>query len=404
MQETETLSFDGPPAIWRRACTSCTNAKRKCSKELPLCRRCNQRDLQCLYPPARAFDANPPPTEGIIGSNGAFPSVSALGSQLASELRQDSESAIMTAASVPLRVLQSTQEQMHLTSAPWFLAHDSWEIAHLPPQSPPELFSEETLNSYVAMVQDWLRIWVLDDHCPFIHRYLYRVNMPRCVQDAYSTISVYLYKTPATESTVRRIVEQRLHQLMEEMAVNSALDLGFTTLVEHLARVQALLVLLVICLFDGNIRLRAQGELHLATLLVWNNRMWQQFTEEMQSDLTLEPWRQWIFGESLRRTWLTISIINSVYMHMTQGFSSCPGGVYCTFGNNLWDATSYHDWQKGCESERKRLFMQSLDVNELFLREEPDAVDTFGRAIILISLGIDKFQQWMVKRNMLADN
>ncbi|KAH7317185.1 hypothetical protein B0I35DRAFT_434696 [Stachybotrys elegans] len=357
--QDETLS-DASPAVWRRACTACTGAKRKCSKEIPSCRRCDQRGLQCLYPPARA-------------------------------LPSDSDASLQ-----PSDI--AAQEQPHSQLPHWFLAHDSWEIAHLPPQPIPELFGEETFSSYVATIQDWLRMWVTDDHCPFIHRYLYRVHMPRRVQDVYSTLSMYVHKTPATEATARRIIEHRLQQLIEENAVESALELGSTTLVDHLARVQALLVLLVICLFDGNIRLRAQGELHLATLLVWNDQMWQESTQEMQRDATLEPWRLWIFGESLRRTWLTASITYGVYIVMTQGYTWCPGGVYCTFGNKLWDAATAHDWESRSESGRKRLFMQSLEVTELF-QEDPDVVDAFGHAIMLISSGVDKLQRWTARKD-----
>jgi hypothetical protein len=209
---------------------------------------------------------------------------------------------------------------------------------------------------------------------------------------------MYLHKTPATEATVRRIIEHRLHQLIEDNAVESALELGSATLVDHLARVQALLVLLIICLFDGSIRLRAQGELHLATLLVWNDQMWQESTQEMQRDATLEPWRLWIFGESLRRTWLTTSLINGVYITINQGYTWCPGGVYCTFGSKLWDATTAHDWERISKCRSKRLFMQSLDVKELFREEDPDVVDAFGHAIMVISSGLDKVQRWTARK------
>jgi hypothetical protein len=228
--------------------------------------------------------------------------------------------------------------------------------------------------------------------------------MPKWVQDAYSTISVHLYKTPATDATVRRIIEHRLHQLIEENTVESTLEPGSTTLMDHLARVQALLVLLIICLFDGNIRLRAQGELHLATLLIWNDQMWQESTRAMRRDATMEPWRLWILSESLRRTWLTTSIIHGVYTTITQGYTCCPGGVYCTFGNGLWDATTAYDWERRSDSAKKRFFMQSLDVTELLLQEDPGVVDEFGNAIMLISSGVDKVQRWTASKGAPTDS
>jgi hypothetical protein len=374
----------GSVAVWRRACLACTEAKRKCSKQVPACRRCDQRGLPCLYPPARSA-----PERSTTNYAAALPS-------------PPDTDAPLQASSGATPGLE--QEQGHAQpAAHWFLAPDSWEVAHIPPLATPELFGDETLSSYLATVQGWLRMWVTDDHCPFIHRYLYRVHMPRRVQDAYSTISLYLHRTPATEGTVRRIIEQRLHQLMGDSAVESALELGVPTFIDHISRVQALLALLVICLFDGNIRLRAQGELHLPTLLAWNDQMWQEATQEMRRDATLEPWRLWIFSESLRRTWLTTSIINGVYVVMTHGYTWCPGGVYCTFGNELWDATTAHDWEKRSNPGRKRLFMQSLDVGELLTGEDPDVVDAFGHAIMLITFGVDKIQGWTASKRAPAD-
>ncbi|KAJ3498247.1 hypothetical protein NLG97_g1274 [Lecanicillium saksenae] len=231
--------------------------------------------------------------------------------------------------------------------------------------------------------------------------------MPKSVEDAYLIISAHLHKTPATDATVRRIIEQRLRQLIEDNAVESALEPGSTTLLNHLARVQALLVLLIICLFDGDIRLRAQGELYLATLLVWNDQMLQvsiQSMESMRKHATLEPWRLWVFSESVRRTWLTTSITHSVYVNITQGYSSCPGGVYCTFGNGLWDAATAHEWEKKCKIERERFFMQSLDVGEVFPHEEPSTIDAFGNAIMLISSGVDKLQRWTTDKGGAIDS
>lgn len=44
--------------------------------------------------------------------------------------------------------------------------------------------------------------------------------------------------------------------------------------------------------------------------------------------------------------------------------------------------------------------MQSLDVDEFFVKEDFEVVDDFGYVIMLIFFGVDKVEQWMVSKGV----
>jgi hypothetical protein len=302
--------------------------------------------------------------------------------------------------------IQSVSDHTIKSKEPWFLSQQPWTIRHLTPEQAPQSFGIETLEAYMTIVHKWLRDWIADGHSALFHRHLYRMHMPRCIQDVYTGLAAYLGKTPDTEATVRRIFEARLNQLVDDSTFEVALSLGILTPVDHVARVQALLIYQVICLFDGNIRLRAQAERHLPVLLSWRDQMWGRITDGISTgdpisvfagigerDPSLDQWRAWIFLESVRRTWLTCAILHGVYMTMKEGYSECPGGLHCTFGNGLWDAKSAHQWRNVIRG-KDTLFMQSLELDELFLKTEPSRIDEFGHAIMLISCGLERIESW----------
>jgi len=43
--------------VWRKACVTCAQAKRQCTKQVPRCRRCLEKGLLCAYPPPRRPEA-----------------------------------------------------------------------------------------------------------------------------------------------------------------------------------------------------------------------------------------------------------------------------------------------------------------------------------------------------------
>ncbi|KAF1967928.1 hypothetical protein BU23DRAFT_481929 [Bimuria novae-zelandiae CBS 107.79] len=396
-------------SLYRRACNACTASKRRCSKKVPTCARCAAKGTTCVYPSTRRDDvphqerssderdimAPIVPIDDALLLDGDFYSVN---------------STFSTSELLSLGVVEETNALVAAPNTPWFMALDSWNIEHPPLGQTPEYIGEESLSAYVEMVQDWLRRWVTENNCPLIHRELYRMHMPRCIQEAFTLTTTYLNRSPANKTTVFRIIEERADELVQQHVMQIT-DTTTLTLAEHLARVQALLIFQIIRLFDGDIRMRARGEAHSPILASWNTLLWQAATTSLLLgdpsalvpglNLSVTPWKAWCFIESIRRTWLTTSILQSVYTTLRDSISPCPGGVTCTFGNGLWEAGSEHEWERRVVQGESTLFMPSLSIANLLVEASVEDVDEFGHAIMLITHGAQRMDKWVAENRVL---
>lgn len=89
---------------------------------------------------------------------------------------------------------------------------------------------------------------------------------------------------PSNQQTILQIVEERATKLVAEHSVpfahycseNLNSTAGSLDSFEHIARVQALLIYQVLCLYDGDIRLRHIAETHISVLYGWMEQMVEQ--------------------------------------------------------------------------------------------------------------------------------
>lgn len=236
----------------------------------------------------------------------------------------------------------------------------------------------------------------------------------------------------------------------------------------HLARTQSLFVYELTQLFDGDIRSRDQAESYMETLHRWACQMLESArldctTGEVfeayassasssgsspsgNSDLirgsktgtssntsvgaitppssthnpvALPPnpaphtlWQVWVIAESVRRTYISVSFVRSVYQTIKTQWSVCPGGALFSGVNGLWDATTGKEW---CAALRKGntlrgqkdgegamspwALMQSLEVWKVLEYASPDEVDEFTVAVAEISRGMEVVEQWIMEKS-----
>ena len=398
-----------PTTIYRRACNTCTASKRRCSKQIPACNRCAAKGIECIYPATRQNVEHfpeiirdvreeispivPSATRLSIGID--FPMINSM--ELSHESLQDTT--------------YDTNELIIHSQGAWFAAWDSWNIEHQTITHSPEYIGEDSLDAYIQIVRDWLQRWTSENSCPIIHQQLYLAKMPRCMQNAFMACTMYFNKTKSNQSTVFRIINDQASDLIQQ---NTAQILAPATLApaEHLARVQALLILQIIRLFDGDIRMRARAEVDSPILASWSTEMWQQASSILpaadwttivpsESSASSTLWKAWCFSESMRRTWLTVSFLKCVYSTIRDGISVCPGGVSCTFGNELWDAPSDSEWERRTKSGKSLFFIQSLAIGNLLVDAAAADVDEFGHAVMLVSYGSERKRRWTVEERPL---
>lgn len=298
----------------------------------------------------------------------------------------------------------------------WFAGPDTWTVRSMPPTAL-HPYSAADLESYAQTTQAWLQAWVDTGSNPFIHSYLYKARYPPCVQDAYLAATAYTHLRdhgqevkPARKQMVHRIIEEKMRSLLEENAVpsdwSSLPDLAVSCFIlpadplEHIARVQSLLVYQLIGLFeDENVRLRRLAERYIPVLYLWMRCMVQCCASQADflgecltsprrglsraanavssSSLAARPdcdelvWQTWILAECVRRTWVIISGVQAVYLMVQQeqqtgSFDvSCMGGMMVTTRKGPWEGDSAQEWLGICAAVNVGL-VQMAEAHTLF--------------------------------------
>ncbi|RYP32951.1 hypothetical protein DL767_004967 [Monosporascus sp. MG133] len=308
--------------------------------------------------------------------------------------------------SLPQETSPAYSTAIVLTKSTWFHFPESWIADHSLPPDLPSSYVETNLNCFIDYVQKWHRQWVTEGQSPLHHHRLYRYfkKVPRCVQDAYTGMSMYVAKNSKTEDITRQIIDDRVTQLLQEQAIETSLGSALD-LFAHLSRVHALLTYQVIRLFDGDIRMRAQAEALIPTLHLWATEMWEEAKrtsaegrsflswDEFESDISTATWRTWIIVESVRRTWITACYMQNTYMHLKQGWAECPGRIAFTMRKGLWELQSAYAWSRACESHNA-LFLLPSQSEKFFAETLPSDVDDFSHAVFTITLGFERMERW----------
>lgn len=310
-------------------------------------------------------------------------------------------------------------DQTELSS--WFDSLETWRVRY--PQASECEMPISDLKRSISVIHRWLREWVENGSNPFIHPRLYRNKFPRCVQDAYTALTCYLYKTPANEQTIFKILESQSRELVakygsnpgdvsQENHIKNAAPLDT---MEHIARVQALLVYQAIGLYDGDIGLRHVSETHIPVFTRWLKEMIDHASQEEclgtsivgTSEGTTYPvqvgthtedqnmlWYSWVVAESMRRSWLVGSSIQVIFVAL-QGSKPvpCKGGMVFTTRSGVWEAKSAVAWEKLC-SEKYVGLIQMADADRLFTETVPEEVDEFTKLVLEIIFGRERMERW----------
>ncbi|KAJ6784073.1 hypothetical protein PWT90_00360 [Aphanocladium album] len=383
------------PQPKRLACTHCTKTKRKCSKQRPACQRCVDKGFVCRYPAPRIK----PPYDLVFSEDGTY---TALGNgdppSHSGDIRAVVES---TPVFLPGEGDSALARQLQ---EPWFLSPSSWRIDHKGMLNAEIYFVDDTLTWFINKVRGWLGHWTSHASTPFLHATLYRTDLPEPIQDAFAALCAYQSKSPATERVVLYIVERHAQRLLEQQSLYAG---------------DPLLVYCIICLFDGDIRARSRAEQQIATLTTWAKQLWQSAGLAVAANAAQGPsathdsqdipgtslradgtvssvWQAWCFSESVRRTYVTATLVTAAFLTLKQGWAPCPGGITFTPGEGLWAATSAFSWWRQVSKSRVGP-LQCVNARELHASSAPSDVDEFTHAVMAVSFGLDEFNQWQDK-------
>ncbi|KAK0658080.1 hypothetical protein B0T16DRAFT_363413 [Cercophora newfieldiana] len=409
-----------------KACTACAKAKRRCGRQTPECIRCATRGLTCAYPPSRPtcwVQISTPSPCDPDGTPGSQP------------LLTNTTTTTTQTLPLPSPLITSFLPQLTLSDLQqaWFLTPNTWSIHRIPPEDLAPVSSLHiSIRRGIAHFQTLVSSWILSGSSPFIHARLYEQRMPRCVGDAFTTLTTYMFTKGAiweggARELALRVVGEKIVQTVEEESEREGVQMerkGRLDVFSHVARVHALMMLVVIGLFDGDIRLRHIAETHLPTLVSWNYAMLEAAKMAARSGELLmgnwldhntgdgqcdsgsaarksgvdSLWQAFILSETIRRTWVVCSTAYGGYRLLQSGQLHCCGGLMFTTAEGVWDAPSAWAWAKMC-AEKDVGFMEQAQTKRLFGERRPDEIDTFGKLVLTATYGPERMESWGVPVN-----
>ncbi|KAF5701471.1 hypothetical protein FMUND_13863 [Fusarium mundagurra] len=306
----------------------------------------------------------------------------------------------------PLLLLDEATTHAQLSS--WFTSIRTWDTAYSE-RLVMNAYSTFDLDGYVRKVRGWLAEWVQTGSNPFIHRQLYSLRFPRSIQDAYMCISCFLNKTPANEQLVMRVVEERCQVLLNEHGFDRDQSNGLD-LMNHIARVQSLLIYQFISLFEDKVSLRPVAQSRNDLLLAWAKEMVSAAATTVPSgvrdiltssepgrnyskDLIEVLWHSWIVSETVRRTWNVMATMLGMFGFVKRGREApCPGGMVFTTQIGVWEAKSATEWLEICSSRSVGL-MQVAEACELIDSADCKQINDFTTTTLELTYGRERVQQ-----------
>jgi hypothetical protein len=307
---------------------------------------------------------------------------------------------------------------------PWFLTPSSWKISPSPANASTISYPDSGLEYFLSRTRAWLNQWIDENRCAFIHPRLYGAGaqLPDPLRDAYSAYQTYRYATATNKTVALQIANASAKRLIENQYLYDDLDVGALDTTSHLARTQALFILQLIRLFDGDVRSRGDAEATSSTLIRWSYQLMQSAassnmsaetspnnpqaqgsvhyptTQSLHSDGTLaSTWRAWILSESIRRTWIVVGLMEAAFSILKQGFADCPGSISFTSRRGLWDAESPREWLACLQRMRDNhgFPMTCAGIPTLLAVATPDVVDDFGNSLIVYGTGREDWADWI---------
>ncbi|KAH7379174.1 hypothetical protein DE146DRAFT_306489 [Phaeosphaeria sp. MPI-PUGE-AT-0046c] len=377
-----------------RVCMNCAEARRKCTKERPQCRRCQTRGRTCSYPPSKPSSFIILPVESTTISNAVTRSNFGM-------------TRIPSPIELNLPVLDDR------IASRWFASPETWVID--PPHAQlylPPPFTLADYNRMLRKVVDWLIRWVETASNPFIHHQLWKKCFPAEIQNAYMALAAFLHKTSSNAEIISRIIEDRVTELVANGLILNA-EPNMRDDVLNLGRVQALLVYQCIGLYDGDVRLRKLAERHLNILESWVNIL-MQHTSSMVTVATppdnVPPgnslWYSWIIAESVRRIWLVTAGMQGMYRYFAQSGGPqppCLGGTIFTSRNGFWEAPSALAWEKQC-SERFSGLVRLTETEKMLAMVPKEEISEFAKMVLECTYGSDWCEQRLGPSSQPSDH
>lgn len=147
-------------------------------------------------------------------------------------------------------------------------------------------------------------------------------------------------KNSQNENLVKKLVISKADQLARQ---------SYWSFDEHLATMQASLMLQIILLFDGDIQMRTVGESQMESIRQQMAQLLLGNANEISDPIALSPWLRWVFVESVRRTYLMCIFVQALYSNLKFGYCELVpllGTLPLSVHEVSWNAKSETEWME----------------------------------------------------------
>ncbi|KAI0518098.1 hypothetical protein F5B22DRAFT_92066 [Xylaria bambusicola] len=440
----------GIPTSRQKNCNACVQAKRRCDRRTPVCSRCVQKTLPCVYtksrPTHRLGENTREPTplpEALPLQSPAYSPLNIPGVSFDMDYTEN-----MSSGFLPDVAIESTPES-HNSDVPYgntamgsfldfigynaFSSSDQWlvrnEDEHLPERPPTpadeELLAVQSNMAACSQLDSWHvydpkspLYYILNrvkrfttemaekNTTPFIHRYLYHEHKPRCIMSCFTTCVLYANRTPNNTAMVMKALSDSARELVDSEAYRVV-----PTPIEKLARSQTLFLYQIIRLFDGDITLRAQGEKDIGLLKTWLGELCR--IRDNLGDLALlegalvkdqspAEWENWIFAECVRRTIIMAYAVIGLYELLKDQRYTDPDDPWAyvhrwTLGRSLWEAGSPTEFQRAWR-ENSHFIIASFLLGGFVENGKGEDVDEFTEIFLNVYMGGDATKEFIDRR------
>lgn len=400
----------------QKSCTPCVRSKRKCGQEIPRCRRCVAKQIDCEYVGRRLNRIHRSGRSSELEElSVAGPSAELLAEETPGIWQQQ-----QTCSPLPIIFHSPTADDafFNFPNHPFNL-----NLPHIPDE---ELLRTGAIDGIVAQQNSCGIVPLTPDavlrprvefaarrlsalpkafaeqgHTIFIHRALFQDKGSLALQDALSACALYCMKTRNNQTLVFSNLEHKTRHL-----INCTSPLTLST-VDLLAATQALLLYQIIRFFDGDIRLRAQAEADQSVLLEWVGHIRERKYPAMLSvtasaagsplvpHVSRPNWQHWLIGESIRRTVITAFMLNGAYSFLRLGFDTAQDLRFSfTAQTALWNTHSEVGWRRAY-GEKEHLETRVTHWDEVMAKGNPEDLEELGVLIMVMLWGIEVTEAWL---------
>jgi hypothetical protein len=288
------------------------------------------------------------------------------------------------------------EDQMALERSFRRVVNKSFSAAHIAP------FAKSRTAWSIEQLKLAPKFLIETNGTPWQHPMLYQDHIPQSIQDSYAACALYIVRNDTNKDFIARFIQDYAESLVNTPLPQEPMEI--------LARAHALMLYQNMLVFGGDVGLYSQAERLLPCLEEVGHTLHNLTLQQVESSgaVPLYPsaasraaWTAYIFGESLRRTLLSvfhlITMCNLLRGQLTSCDDSLAIGTKLTISAHLWNAKTPLDFALAWNNQ-KHFMVKELDFTEVLRDAMPEDVCTLGRMMMIGLQGEDDIRGWFYTR------